>query len=130
MEHAKIRKPRTEYLIHQQPSPSKQIGLRLEIGFIEEIRTTQLKVIKEVPKPYFLFCRGGVEDATFEAKDTKKSEDKAKDRLHEDRPSQGQEHKAQAFSPPKKSSPKFFSGDLQKKNFFPNFPRGFCRFPK
>ena len=40
VEHAKIRKPWTEYLIHQQPSPSKQIGLRLEIGFIEEIRTT------------------------------------------------------------------------------------------
>ena len=40
VEHAKIRKPWTEYLIHQQPSPSKQIGLRFEIGFIEEIRTT------------------------------------------------------------------------------------------
>ena len=37
--------------------------------------------------------KGGVEDTTFEAKDSKKSEAKAKDRLFEDRTSRGQEQK-------------------------------------
>ena len=39
---------------------------------------------------YIVCSKGGVEDTTFEAKDTKKSEAKAKDRLLEDRPSRGQ----------------------------------------
>ena len=39
------------------------------------------------------FTRGGVEDTTFEANDTKKSGAKAKDRLLKGRPSRGQEEK-------------------------------------
>ena len=38
---------------------------------------------------YNISNRGGVEDTRLEAKDTKKSEAKAKDSLSEDRPSQG-----------------------------------------
>ena len=69
-----------------------------------------------------LISRGGVEDTRLEAKDTKKSEAKAKDSLSEDRPSRGQ---GQECSRPrtkdtpasvlqkKKGLQKSFSGNLQ-----------------
>ena len=65
--------------------------------------------------------RGGVEDTRLEAKDTKKSEAKAKNSLSEDRPSRGQGQEcsrprtkdtaASVFK--KKRSSKSFSGNLQ-----------------
>ena len=64
-----------------------------------------------------LFTRGGVEDTRLEAKDTKKSEAKAKDSLSEDRPSRGQEQEcsrprtknaAASVFKKKRSSKKFF----------------------
>ena len=70
-------------------------------------------------------CRGGVEDTRLEAKakDTKKSEAKAKDSLFEDRTSRGQGQECSRPRPRtkdtgasvlrKKSLQKFFSGDLQ-----------------
>ena len=72
-----------------------------------------------------LLSRGGVEDTRLEAKDTKKSEAKAKtkDSLSEDRQSrdQGQEcsrprtEDTNASVLKKKGFQKFFSGDLKKK---------------
>ena len=72
-----------------------------------------------------LFFRGGVEDTRLEAKakDTKKSEAKAKDSLSEDRASQGQRQECSRPRPrtkdigasvlQKQSLKNFFSGDLQ-----------------
>ena len=85
--------------------------------------------------------RDGVEDTTFEAKakDPKKFE--AKDSPSEYRPSRGKGQECsrpgprtqvQVISKNKKCLQKVFSADLQKRNtleVFPNFPRGFWRFP-
>ena len=66
--------------------------------------------------PCVIFNRGGVEDTRLEAKDTKKSEAKAKDSLSEDGPSRGQGkdqgHSRKCF-PKKKGLQKSFSGNLQ-----------------
>ena len=74
---------------------------------------------------YFVIrCRGGVEDTRLEAKakDTKKSESKAKDSLSEDRHSRGQGQKcsrprtndtAARVPPQKKVFKKSFSGNFQ-----------------
>ena len=75
--------------------------------------------------------RGGVEDTRLEAKDTKKSEAKAKDSLSEDRHSRGQgqecsrsrprtkDTSASALQKKKRSSQKFFKRSPQK-NVFQN----------
>ena len=83
-----------------------------------------------------LFTRGGVEDTRLEAKakDTKKSEAKAKDSLSEDRHSRGQgpRTKAQVLSKKKVFTKSFqaiskkkaflnFSSDLHKKTFSKKF---------
>ena len=70
-----------------------------------------------------LISRGGVEDKRLEAKDTKKSEAKAKDSLSEDRPSRGQGQECSRPRPrtevtaasvlQKKRLQKSFSGNLQ-----------------
>ena len=72
-------------------------------------------------KPSYIVIRGGVENTRLEAKDTKKSEAKAKDSLSEHRPSRGQ---VQEYSRPrtketgasvlqkKKGLQKSFSGNL------------------
>ena len=80
--------------------------------------------------------RGGVEDTGLEAKakDTKKSEAKAKDSLSEDRHSRGQEQECSRPRPrtkdtsasalqKKKGLHKNFSGDLQKKRSSQKFFR-------
>ena len=91
--------------------------------------TTHTSTIENIIYTITLFhfnvlSRGGVEDTRLEAKDTKKSEAKAKDSLSEDRHSRGQ---GQECSRPrtkdtsasalqkKKSLHKNFSGDLKKK---------------
>ena len=80
-----------------------------------------------------LISRGGVEDTRLEAKakDTTKSEVKAKDSPFEDRPSRGQEQECSRPRPrtedtgasvlQKKRSSKKFSGDLQKKGLQNSF---------
>ena len=80
-----------------------------------------------------LFSRGEVEDTRLEAKDTKKSEAKAKtkDSLSEDRHSRGQGQECSRPRPrtedtnasvlKKKGLQKYFSGDLQKKNGLEKF---------
>ena len=69
-------------------------GAELFIGEANLDGVMQLSMGVRVPSltPYNLSIaiRSGDEDTTFEAKDTKKSEAKAKDRLFEDRPSRGQ----------------------------------------
>ena len=73
----------------------------------------------------------------LQAKDTKKSKDKAKDRLLEDRPSQGQGQKcsrprtqgARALQRKKRSS-KLFSSDLKKKNLRKFFAKCLAFFNK
>ena len=74
-----------------------------------------------------MFNRGGVEDTMLEAKDTKKSEAKAKDSLSEDRHSRGQGLECSRPRPTtkdtsasalqKKGLHKNFSGDFHKKTF-------------
>ena len=59
--------------------------------------------------------RGGVEDTRLEAKDTKKSEAKAKDSLSEDRPSRGQ---GQEFSRPRPRTKDTAASVFQKKKVF------------
>ena len=58
------------------------------------------------------YCRGRVEDTRLEAKDTKKSEAKAKDSLSEDRPSRGQ---GQECSRPRPRTKDTAASVLQKK---------------
>ena len=71
--------------------------------------------------------RGGVEDTRLEAKDTKKSEAKAKDSLSEDRPSRGQGQECSRTKDTstsilqKQGLQNFFSGDLHKKRRKKNF---------
>ena len=62
--------------------------------------------------------RGGVEDTRLEAKDTKKSEAKAKDSLSEDRTSRGQ---GQECSRPKPRTEDTGASVLLKKKVFKNF---------
>ena len=68
--------------------------------------------------------RGGVEDTRLEAKDTKKSEAKAKDSLSDDKPSRGQGPTTQAQVFSKKSLQKSFSGKLQSIGGARNFDWG------
>ena len=73
--------------------------------------------------------RGALEDARLEAKDTKKSEAKAKDSLLRTDPLETKEIGANVFE---KKALNFFSGHLRLRKtikIFPNFPRGFWRFP-
>ena len=89
--------------------------------------STVLIVIKASLRIVWLVVRvrGGVEDTRLEAKDTKKSEAKAKDSLSEDRHSQGQGPRTQAQVHSKKKKKKGlhknFSGASQK--FFRRSPR-------
>ena len=69
-----------------------------------------------------IVTRGGVEDTRLEAKDTKKSEAKAKDSPSEDRPSRGQGPKTQAqVLSKKKVFRKFFQAISRKNRFAKNF---------
>ena len=81
---------------------------------------------------YYINTREGIEDTRLEAKakDTKKSEAKAKNSPSEDRPSRGQGQECSrprtkdtkaSVLPPKKRSSKIFSCDLKKKTVFKNF---------
>ena len=71
-------------------------------------------------KIFSIFARGGVEDTRLEAKDTKKSEAKAKvkDSLSEDRTSQGQ---GQECSRPRPRTKDTGASVLQKKSLQKNF---------
>ena len=46
-----------------------------------------MKIENKLVQQYTVHNRGGIEDTTFEAKDSKKCEAKTKDRLFEERPS-------------------------------------------
>ena len=76
--------------------------------------------VENVALPY----RGGVEDTRLEAKDTKKSEAKAKDNLSEDRHSRGQ---GQECSRPRPRTKDTSASALQKKRSLQKF---FRRSPK
>ena len=83
----------------------------------EQQRSSDLITAWKYGQEQTVLIRGGVEDTKLEAKDTKKSQAKAKDSASENRPSRGQGPRlpAQVFSKIKKGLQNNFSGDLQKR---------------
>ena len=79
-----------------------------------------------------LIIRGGVEDTSLEAKDTKKPEAKAKDCPFEIRPLEAKDRNArgQGHGRRRKCSKKkifFLSGNFRKKKIFKNIVQAICR---